>query len=147
MTEQRRTRRALTVFADIVIPRKPPTPNLWTTKHWRFYYDVKKIWGTELRHALGFASPPATGRRIIEAQRELGPRERPFDHDNALGGLKPIIDGLEALGWVVSDARHHLRVVVVDDRRTPHSGLRLVIRSPHGEEWGDDVRARVLLAD
>ena len=141
----KRTRRALTVFADIVIPRKPPTPNEWTTKHWRVYYDIKKIWGTELRHALGFASPPATGRRIIEAQRELGPREREFDHDNAVGGLKPIIDVLAGLGWVVSDASFHLRVVVADGRRTPNSGLRLVIRSPDGEEWGEDVRVRVLL--
>ncbi len=139
--------KGFTTFADIVIPRKPPTPNLWTTKHWRAYFDIKKIWGTELRNELGFASPPAIGRRIIEAQRELGPRERPFDHDNAVGGLKPIIDNLEALGWVRSDRRDDLRVVIAEDRRTPHSGLRLVIRSPEGEEWGEGVRVRVLLVD
>jgi len=81
-----------------------PSSNEWHKKHWSVYSKIKKAWvqrlGLVVRPTMyGFSRAEIVVTRIACSV---------LDTDNAVAGLKPIIDSLVALGVFPNDTPHYL---------------------------------------
>lgn len=90
---------------EITVNIPTPSPNEWVRAHWSTYAKIKKYWMTRLHHAsirhcgIGiFGKPISHASLTIE---RIGCRE--LDRDNLIGGMKPVIDCLIALGFLEND--------------------------------------------
>lgn len=107
-----------TIKITIGVPS--PSANEWTYKHWRAYSRVKKRWLDLLSQAwlpqrLHLSEPLP---RVILAVERVSIKL--LDEDNLVAGLKPIIDGLRALGIIVDDTADRLTLGVMDQHKVPH---------------------------
>lgn len=88
------------------IPLRPPSQNdlhvapSGSGRH--RYRDVKRVW----ERWIPPLSKPARAKCpvILVATRIIGPKERPMDAQNFVGGLKPILDLLKEAGYIVDDS-------------------------------------------
>jgi len=96
----------LIYVTSLNIPRRPPSLNDITRKYrsrrWG-YVTIKRIWRKEFAPCPRQLRAKAEVRRRVRFTRWLGPRERIYDDDNYIGGLKPIRDILVELGYLVDD--------------------------------------------
>ena len=89
----------LTLFAP------SPSVNSWTYAHWGKYYKAKKQWLTRIGLAIDSNMFNLVGAEI-HVERYA---KRLIDQDNAVAGLKPIIDSLVRLGLLADDSAEYLR--------------------------------------
>lgn len=75
--------------------------------HWGAYANYKKKWLAALGFVLPKIDPPILVKRII---RITSTRKRLLDHDNLVGGCKPIMDTLKKQGYIVDDAQQWVSV-------------------------------------
>lgn len=69
------------------------------------YRKLRQEFAAELHRALAATPvPPATGKRRVWLHRVFGPRKRPYDIANLIGGGKAIVDVLVARGILVDDS-------------------------------------------
>lgn len=69
------------------------------------YRKLRQEFAAELHRALAATPvPPATGKRRVWLSRVYGPRKRPYDIANLIGGGKAIVDVLVARGVLVDDS-------------------------------------------
>lgn len=54
--------------------------------------------------------PQATSKRRVTIRRIIGYRQREFDHDNLVGGCKPLVDALVRDGMLIGDRRHQAEI-------------------------------------
>jgi hypothetical protein len=107
-----------TVKITIGVPS--PSANEWTYKHWRAYSRIKKRWLDHLSIAwlpqrLHLSEP--LPRVILAVERAS---IRLLDEDNLVAGLKPIIDGLRALGIIVDDTPDRFTLGMMVQHKVPH---------------------------
>lgn len=93
------------------IPEPSPSLNeLLGRGHWSSYTACRRHWATLVMVAkLNARAPrdPLLGRAQVIIER-IGPRE--LDHDNFVGGLKPVIDALKDNRLIADDSRQHIRL-------------------------------------
>lgn len=95
------------------LPMLTPTTNTLLRMHWRTRENVNRAWRilvvskTGGRGRAGWPDPPPARVRatIVRSSHQA------VDHDNAIGGLKPLIDALKALRLIVDDGPAHLELV------------------------------------
>lgn len=103
--------------ATATIPVRLWSPNVTKNWHWaqrsRHTSEVlKATWAT-----LGRCHVPPTGKRRVEVTL-VGPRD--LDPDNATAAVKPLLDAIRRLGWLVDDSPAHLDLVVTQERGKAH---------------------------
>lgn len=97
----------------IVLKIPVPTPSLNKTRyrHWSAYYAQKKawreeIWAAKARFYPGQAiTPPSRAKVRIERYGK-----QMLDHDNFIGGLKPVIDALKLHALITDDSPDRLEL-------------------------------------
>jgi hypothetical protein len=87
---------------EVTILVPSPSPNAWTFKSWREYHKIKKQWlrrifEASIQHSQ-FGDPMEHCH--LEVQR-FGIRE--LDHDNLVGGCKPLVDSIVKLRFLADD--------------------------------------------
>lgn len=80
------------------LPERTPSLNQWQRMHWAKRARLKKRLTREV--AWLFCGAPASGKRHVIITRH-SPRK--LDHDNLVGGCKPLVDALVACGALVDD--------------------------------------------
>jgi hypothetical protein len=97
------------------IPLPTPSLNEWKVApsgagRWK-YTSVRRTWHKWIPPApylfRRFLKSPGY-KTFITVQRVMGPRNRPLDYDNMVGGFKPVLDILKAKNWMVDDDPKHL---------------------------------------
>jgi hypothetical protein len=99
---------------ELTITMATPSLNKYAFSHWRTQYRDKQEWHAALLVASRQAgATKATGKRRITVLR-CG--RKMLDIDNAIGGLKPILDGMRKLELLVDDDRHNLDLVMLQQQ-------------------------------
>jgi len=102
----------------ISIPNAPPSPNELRRKyrHPHAYRKLRQQW----EHDLFYGVSCSRHRQELIAQAAASPRmrvaitifhPRVFDQDNLVGSLKPILDALRNLGFIVNDSIDKLELM------------------------------------
>jgi len=104
------------LFIRVNVPS--PSPNQWVFKSWREYHKIKQNWlrliyEASIQHSQ-FGQPMAACS--LEVQRQ-GIRE--LDHDNLVGGLKPLIDSMVKLGFLADDTSDVIQITNYHQVRVP----------------------------
>lgn len=74
------------------------------------------------------AIPPATEPRSVHLTLLRAKGQRLLDNDNAVGMLKPLIDGLRDAGWIVDDRPQWMTCTVTQEiDRTQGPAVRVEI--------------------
>jgi len=95
--------------ADNFIPKQVQSLNETRGRHWTVKHKIVKAWRTALAYFFPFQPRYKEQRSIIITgywEREVNF----LDHDNFVGGCKPVLDGLKRLGWIFDDSHRWLRV-------------------------------------
>lgn len=104
----------------LTVPKASPSLNATTRQHWRVYYRQKKLWEKLLwvaKAEAGIYGMPMfeyANVRICRYGAKL------LDPDNLVGGMKPLIDSLKALGIIVDDSPAHMSLSVMQGTDTNH---------------------------
>lgn len=88
---------------QLVIPRVTPSLNKLLRLHWTTRRALQRDWGWEVAFAkrkAGVFGWPRYERCTVEIERRA---PRLLDHDNAVGGLKVLLDALVANGLIEDD--------------------------------------------
>lgn len=102
-----------------------PSLNKYAFSHWRTQYRDKQEWYVALMAAARLANATkATGKRRVTVVRH---GRRLLDIDNAIGGLKPILDGMRKLELLVDDDRHNLELVMLQTQVKSAKDVHTVI--------------------
>lgn len=111
----------------------PPTPsaNVWVGRPRYRYKAARRVWLRVLGQAYLVLRPrprwprPPDGRVRVVVQRSA-PSPRWLDHDNYLGGLKPLLDALTALELIRDDNPRAIELVATQEVAT--DGARTCVR-------------------
>lgn len=128
------------------IPKAPPSLNTYKGMHPLAQHRLgRKLWadvctallaqghGTRMRVVemkgrrawLGLISP-ATGPRIVRIVRRYRSARYELDHDNLVGGCKPLVDALVKVGLLADDTPALVHVTYEQERGT---GCRVEVRA------------------
>lgn len=93
----------------LTIPEATPSLNSMLRMHWARKSRMRERWGWLVREARleARARPRPTAYAAVTIER-FGPKS--LDHDNLVGGCKPILDALVKEGFLIDDAPTCLRV-------------------------------------
>jgi hypothetical protein len=98
----------------LTIPELTPSLNVTRAGHWRTRHRRRKHWSMLVlvakSEARVYDRPPAVGKARVIVERHGGRR---LDQDNAVGGLKDLVDGLRDNGFIVDDDPEHLELQFV----------------------------------
>jgi len=103
----------------ITINIPTPSPNQWVRAHWSTYAKIKKAWmshihSASIRHCgTGLFGKPIGNASLTIERRGI----RELDRDNLIGGMKPVIDCLIALGFLENDTPAVIQVMDVFQTR------------------------------
>lgn len=111
MNEPIRGGQCRTAKIKATIPRVPMTLNRLLRSHWTVRRMERHAWYllvyNSIRHGpwnrllLQRGAAPPKKRMEIKI---VVTRTRPQDPDNAMGSVKPVLDALNRLGWIVDDS-------------------------------------------
>lgn len=102
----------------IMIPRVPPGGNELRRKyrHWAAYRMLKQTWERELavnsqglQRAYLYACHSRQAK--MHVRFDIG-RKRLLDQDNAIAGLKPVLDAMRAVKFIYQDSPRYLELDV-----------------------------------
>jgi hypothetical protein len=117
------------IVKEVFIPVRPPSANKWAgRRNWKTYYGIKKKWGKTM--ALFF---PAIEKKqtptLVEITSYYCHPAKVYDEDNFIGGLKPIIDNLNQLGYLWDDTPTYLILgpIQVKTKNPNEVGIRIKI--------------------
>lgn len=94
------------------IPEASPSLNT-CRKHWSYHVKLRKHWSMLVMVAKVQAGG-INGHHPLHARvtvTRIG--KRSLDHDNFIGGLKPLLDGLKDHGLIMDDDAQHLTLTGV----------------------------------
>jgi len=93
---------------EMFIPIEPPSQNVLATNKGASRHRYRKLrddYTTMLRgYRRLYRIPEALGRRRVFIDRVFNGRGRAYDRGNLVGGCKPLLDALVAVGLLVDDA-------------------------------------------
>lgn len=123
-------------YLEVDVPKLTPTLNTWQRLHWQARRKAIRLWreliATEMLLS-GQLRPrkPLPRWRLLVVRRTTASRTP--DWDNAMGGLKPVLDALQQLGIVADDGPGSLveqpAVRHVCVARRAQQGTTLVVES------------------
>lgn len=128
------------------IPTAPPSLNRWQRMHWLAQRRLSDALKSHLSFALASAghptsavrvssgekawiylrlNPQAVGRRSVRIVRRYRTKRTELDHDNLVGGCKPLVDALVRVGLIEDDTPALVTVTYEQERGT---GCRVEVR-------------------
>lgn len=115
------------------IDRVPLPLNRLLRAHWTARRRERQAWYLALFAAVGRA-PRGRPRRRARVRVTVRRRRRQ-DPDNAAGSVKPLLDALKNLGWIVDDSPRWIELVVTEEtcRRGERPATELVLEELHGD--------------
>jgi hypothetical protein len=108
------------------IPIRTPSGNQLSGYHWRKRHRMKRDWYYCLLAAMRTAGVgPQTGAFDLAFERHAA---RNIDVDNAVAGLKAVIDAMVQAGLLVDDRPEYVRSITVKQAKAAKAAERTVIR-------------------
>lgn len=104
------------------IPMATPSLNKVKRMHFHAYRKLREQYENILRSRMTDIDV-AYGLRRVDIIR-FGSRE--LDHDNLVGGCKPLVDALKRCGLIVDDSPRHVRINY-EQRKSPRKEARTVV--------------------
>lgn len=118
-------------FISIVIPGRPPTPNV--RRHWREVYRDNKAWAETARLEAVRAIQRTAGWKPASRARvsvAFGVKDRRVrDLDNLIASIKPLLDGLVQAGILVDDSLDVITVMEFGAIRTEEDQTAFIIET------------------
>jgi Holliday junction resolvase RusA-like endonuclease len=107
----------------IVIPMVPPSPNELRRRYRNphVYKRLREAWERSLLY--GVESAAAHQELVKQGQERVRveftiAHPKPYDPDNAIGCLKPVLDAMRKVGWIRDDSETWLELRTVRQQRS-----------------------------
>ena len=122
------------------IPKRTPTANFWSHKHWSRYRKVRKEWNMLIWVAASQAKVygrPSLKKCRLEIERHSPKVMWIKDYDNLVGGCKPVIDALTENGLISDDSIDVIGIPMITQHLCGREEERTVIRLVIGHHQTD----------
>jgi hypothetical protein len=107
---------------------KPPSVNVWGNKlhSRRIYTSYRSLCIKNIARAPSKREGPV----VLCITRQMAKGDRAYDHDNLVGGCKPLVDALKQRGWIDDDRPNRLDAHHHQDRGAILPHYRVAIFAP-----------------
>jgi hypothetical protein len=111
----------------LTVPLPTPSGNQLSGYHWRRRHRMKRDWQWGVLAAMGGVRADWPLKRV-EVTIERHTANPIKDLDNAVAGLKPVLDGMVAAGAIADDSEAVVTKLTVVQIAAPRKATRTVIR-------------------
>jgi hypothetical protein len=110
------------------VPFRTPSGNQLSGRHWSTRWLMRQMWAKALWAAMCVAGVRAAGYRRVDLTIERHAASRIKDYDNAVSGLKGVLDAMVEVGIIADDGTTVIMGMRFEQFRSKRNAERTVIR-------------------